>query len=126
MQIVRAFDSCFVAAHKMFSGKQQTAVNATTMMCFTALFYWVDVVALLNYTGVLSSLGWHGRTVVFIGGWCIAIALLFLFMPRASRILSDVSLGTSEYRIFRYGFFCSPAVIFFVLIFLQIRFPQVT
>jgi len=125
MQIVRAFDSCFVAAYKMFSGKQQNTSNATTMLIFSFLFYWVDIVVFINYTGVLFNLGWSGRDLIFVGGLCIIVAHLFIYIPRASRILGDTSLASSQYRFFRYVFFCSPAIIFFVLIFLEIRFPKI-
>jgi hypothetical protein len=106
----------------MFSGEQQSVPNATIMLASVSLFYWVDVVALLNYTGILSNLGWSGRNVIFVGGVCIVIAHIFMYMPRATKILSDTSLESSQYRIFRYIFFCLPVVIFFVMVFLTIRF----
>jgi hypothetical protein len=109
----------------MFSEEQQSVSNALAIFFFTLLFYWVDIVTMLDYTGTLSDLGWRGKNVVYIGGMCIGLALAFFYMPHASKILNDTSLASSQYRFFRYVFFCSPVVIFFALIFLEIRFPGI-
>lgn len=124
MKIIRALDSCLVAAYKMFNGKQQTVVNAITIVFFTSAFYWLDAVILLNRVGVLSYLNLSARLVIFIGGACIALAHLLIFLPRASMILRDSSLESSRYRLLHYVFFCSPAIIFFIFIFLEIGSPK--
>jgi hypothetical protein len=67
MQVVRAFDSCFVATYKMFGGKQQNVSNSAEILDFAFFFYWVDIVAALDYSGALADLGWRGRNVIFIG-----------------------------------------------------------
>ncbi len=125
MKMEKAIDSCFVAAYRLFRESQQSVINAIGMLCASLMFYLVDMVAIFNYTGLLAHIGRGGRVVIFAGGLCISIvALVIYFVPRASRILGDASLESSQYRPFRYVLFCLPAIAFFVILFLQIRFPR--
>ncbi len=117
MQIARAFDSCFVAAYNMYSDNQRTAANAIAIVFFTLLFYWLDIVVYFDNTGLLLKFGWQGKNTIFIGAVGIALLLIPYFYSRASAILNDKNLASSQYRFFRYIFFCSPVVLFFVSMF---------
>lgn len=125
MKMGRAIDSCFVAAYRLFRESRQSVIHAIGMLSAALMFYLVDAVAILNYAGLLKPIGWGGRAAIFAGGLCISIvALAIVFVPRAARILRDASLESSRYRPFRYAFFCLPAILFFVILFLEIRFPR--
>jgi hypothetical protein len=89
----------------MYSGKQQTAVNAASIVMFALMFYWVDVVILLDRIGLLTYFGWHGKSVIYIGGMCVAVLMICFLLPRAKRVLSAAPFDLSQDRFSRYVFF---------------------